>query len=171
MAMLTPVNLRYLGTGSDVKISGPANDVMLDRPNRRRHRGRDRGRKELMSVELNHTVVPARDKHAAARFLADILSVPVQPEFGPFVPVRLANGVTLDYMDRSGEIDSNHYAFLVGDAEFDAAFERITAAGVQYWADPGHQRPEEINTRSGGRGLYFNDPNGHNMEILTRALD
>jgi catechol 2,3-dioxygenase-like lactoylglutathione lyase family enzyme len=124
-----------------------------------------------MSVELNHTIVPASDKHTSARFLAEILGVGVQPEFGPFVPVRLANGVTLDYLNQSGEIGRNHYAFLVGDAEFDAAYERITAAGLAYWADPGHEQPGEINTRWDGRGVYFNDPNGHNMEILTRVPD
>jgi len=122
-----------------------------------------------MSIELNHTIVAAGDKHRSARFIADILGLEVLPEFGPFVPVKLANNVTLDYMELPGSITSNHYAFLVGDAEFDAAFERIKAADLTYWADPNHHRPGEINTRWGGRGVYFLDPNGHNMEILTQV--
>ena len=122
-----------------------------------------------MSIELNHTIVAARDKHASARFLAEILGVEVGAEFGPFVPVRLANNVTLDYMDKAGEIGHSHYAFLVDDAEFDAAFERIRAAGLTYWADPDHHEPGVINTRWGGRGVYFRDPVGHNMEILTQV--
>lgn len=122
-----------------------------------------------MSVELNHTIVPARDEAASAAFLADILGLTVAPVAPPFVPIELANGVTLDYMRGTDPIASLHYAFLLSDAEFDAAFGRIRAAGLLYWADPGHQQPGQINTRWGGRGLYFNDPDGHNMEILTRA--
>jgi catechol 2,3-dioxygenase-like lactoylglutathione lyase family enzyme len=122
-----------------------------------------------MSIELNHTIVPARDKKVSAEFLAGILGVPVAPETGPFLPIVLDNGVTLDYMDRSANVSRNHYAFLVGDEEFDAAFARIRAAGLTYWADPDHHRPGEVNTRWGGRGLYFLDPDGHNMEILTRV--
>jgi catechol 2,3-dioxygenase-like lactoylglutathione lyase family enzyme len=121
-----------------------------------------------MSIELNHTIVGATDRHASARFLADILGLPVGPDAGPFAPVRLANGVTLDYMDRA-QVAPQHYAFLVGDDEFDAAFGRIRDAGLPYFADPGFQQPGEINTRWGGRGVYFHDPDGHSMEILTRA--
>ena len=121
-----------------------------------------------MSTELNHTIVGATDRHASARFLADILGVPVGPDADSFAPVRLANGVTLDYMDRA-QVAPQHYAFLVGDDEFDAAFGRIRDAGLPYFADPGFQQPGEINTRWGGRGVYFRDPDGHSMEILTRA--
>jgi catechol 2,3-dioxygenase-like lactoylglutathione lyase family enzyme len=119
-----------------------------------------------MSVELNHTIVSAHDKLASADFLADILGVPVGDPVGPFVPVQLGNGVTLDYMD-SDAPGRNHYAFLVDDATFDAAYARLTERGIQIWADPGHEDPDVVNTRWGGRGLYFLDPAGHNMEIMT----
>ena len=121
-----------------------------------------------MSAELNHTIVWARDKQASAGFLASILGVAVGAPDGPFIPVRLANKVTLDYGE-ARDIRGQHYAFLVSEDEFDAAFARIRAAGVSYWADPRHGQPGEINHRSGGRGVYFEDPDGHNMELLTRA--
>lgn len=121
-----------------------------------------------MTAELNHTIVDARDKHASARFLAGILGVEVGAEFGPFVPVALGNSVTLDYLTQK-DIQPQHYAFLVSDNDFDAAFHRIREAGLSYWADPHHETPGELNHRWGGRGLYFNDPDGHNMEILTRT--
>lgn len=121
-----------------------------------------------MSVELNHTIVAARDKHASARFLARILGVEVGAETGPFVPVTLDNSITLDYATQA-QIQPQHYAFLIGDDDFDAAFGRIQEAGLAYWADPHHETPGEINHRWGGRGVYFDDPDGHNMEILTRT--
>lgn len=120
-----------------------------------------------MVVELNHTIVPARDKHASAKFLADVLGLPVGAEVGPFVQVALGNGVTLDFMDYA-EVSSQHYAFLVDDATFDAGHQKLLDQGVETWADPDHTVPGEINTRWGGRGVYFPDPDGHNMEILTR---
>lgn len=120
-----------------------------------------------MSVELNHTIVHARDKAASAGFLARIIGLPAGPQAGPFLPVALANRVTLDYMD-SADVRPQHYAFLVGDEEFDAAFARLRAAGIRYFADPGHERPGEINCWRPGRGVYFSDPDGHNMELLIR---
>lgn len=120
-----------------------------------------------MAVELNHTIVPARDKHASARFIAEVLGLPVGGEVGSFVQVELANGVTLDYMN-SADTTSHHFAFLVDDDTFDAAYQKLLDADIQTWADPDHHVPGEINTRWGGRGVYFPDPNGHNMEILTR---
>ena len=121
-----------------------------------------------MTVQLNHTIVAAHDKDASARFLADLLGLEVAPEFGPFTPVEIPNGVTLDYMATTGSIAPQHYAFLVSEDDFDAIFARIRAAGLTYWADPYHRRPGEINHNDGGRGTYFDDPNGHRMEILTR---
>lgn len=121
-----------------------------------------------MTIELNHTIVGATDKHASAQFLADILGLPVGADNGPFTPLQLANGVTLDYMHRT-RVEPQHYAFLVSDGEFDAAFTRIREAGLTYFADPGFQQPGEINTRWGGRGVYFHDPDGHSMELLTHA--
>jgi catechol 2,3-dioxygenase-like lactoylglutathione lyase family enzyme len=121
-----------------------------------------------MSIELNHTIVRATDSHASARFLADIVGLAVGADVGHFVPVQLANGATLDYMN-SARVAPQHYAFLISDDEFDAAFARIRDAGLPYFADPGFQQPGEINTRWGGRGIYFHDPDGHSMELLTRA--
>ncbi|MFF4748751.1 VOC family protein [Streptomyces sp. NPDC002514] len=121
-----------------------------------------------MTVNLNHTIVSARDKQASAKFLADILGLQVSPQFGPFAPVEIPNGVTLDYMETADAVTSQHYAFLVSEEDFDAIFARIKDAGLTFWADPAHSRPGEINTNDGGRGAYFEDPNGHNLEILTR---
>lgn len=121
-----------------------------------------------MTVELNHTIVPAFDKHESAKFLANLLGLPVGGEVGPFVPLALGNGVTLDFMNRN-DVTSQHYAFLVDDETFDAAYKKLRDDGVATWADPDHHEPGAINTRWGGRGVYFPDPNGHNMEILTRA--
>lgn len=121
-----------------------------------------------MAVELNHTIVAAHDKMASARFLADLLGLEVAPEYGPFVPVQMPNGVTLDYMDTAESISPQHYAFLVSEDDFDAIFARVGEAGLTYWADPHHHHPGEINHNDGGRGAYFDDPNGHNLEILTR---
>jgi len=120
-----------------------------------------------MTAELNHTIVPAHDKKVSAQWLADILGLPVGGEVGPFVQVELGNGVTLDFMN-SADVSSQHYAFLVDDDTFDAAYKKLLDQGVETWADPDHTVPGEINTRWGGRGVYFPDPNGHNMEILTR---
>ncbi len=119
-----------------------------------------------MGVELNHTIVPVNDKKEAATFLAEILGLDPPTSFGPFLCVETANGVSLDYDDR-WQVRSNHYAFLVTEEEFDAIFERVKARGLTYWADPGHQQANQIN--GNGRGFYFEDPSGHNMEVLTRA--
>lgn len=122
-----------------------------------------------MTIKLNHTIVAAHDQKASAAFLADLLGLRVAAPFGPFIPVATDNGVTLDYMETGeGKIAPQHYAFLVSEDEFTEIFGRIQAAGVEYYADPAHRRAGEINTNDGGRGTYFSDPNGHNMEILTR---
>ncbi|MFV2120061.1 VOC family protein [Streptomyces sp. Act-28] len=122
-----------------------------------------------MSVKLDHTIVAARDKRESAEFLAHVLGLEVGAETGPFLPVRTANGVTLDFATVPEEhITMQHYAFLISEAEFDAAFERIRRAGIPYWADPRQERPGEINRNDGGRGLYFLDPSRQAMEIITR---
>lgn len=113
-----------------------------------------------MAVHLDHIGVPARDKKASAEFLAGILGLEAGAEFGPFIPVKVANGVTLDYVD-SDDFRSHHCAFLVSDEEFDAILARIQEAGITHYADPGPRRVGEINHRYGGRGFYFDDPNGH----------
>jgi len=121
-----------------------------------------------MSVQLNHTIVACRDQRRYATFLTEILGLPPATRFGHFLVVQADNGVSLDFSETSEEIKAQHYAFLVGEEEFDASFGRIKERAVAYWADPGQTRREEINTRDGGRGLYFEDPDGHVLEILTR---
>ncbi|MFE6775945.1 VOC family protein [Streptomyces sp. NPDC057702] len=118
---------------------------------------------------LNHTVVHARDRRVSAEFLAMVLGLTVDAPFGPFLPVELGNGVTLDYYETRDEpIQGQHYAFLVPDDRFDAMVARLESAGVTYYADPSHTQPGQINQLFGGRGVYFDDPDGHNMEIMTR---
>jgi catechol 2,3-dioxygenase-like lactoylglutathione lyase family enzyme len=119
-----------------------------------------------MAVQLNHTIVPVEDKKVAATFIAEILGLDPPKPFGPFMCVETANGVSLDYDDRPGPAQ-HHYAFLVSEDEFDAIFARVTDRGLRYWSDPGHQHENVINDH--GRGFYFEDPSGHNMEVLTRA--
>jgi catechol 2,3-dioxygenase-like lactoylglutathione lyase family enzyme len=116
---------------------------------------------------LNHIIVPAKDKHASAKFMADILGVKVEAPWGHFVPVRTSNGVTLDFVD-SKDVRTQHYAFLVDDAEFDAGFEKIKNRGIPYYARPDKSGPGEINRYWGGRGVYFEDPDGHLLELITR---
>lgn len=121
-----------------------------------------------MAIEFNHTIVWAHDSVASAKFLADILGLAAPKKWGPFEVVTTDNGTNVDFMNADGEIKSQHYAFLVGEAEFDKIFGRIRQQGRSYWADPAKARPGEINQNDGGRGLYFEDPNGHFLEILTR---
>jgi extradiol dioxygenase family protein len=120
-----------------------------------------------MPVQLNHTIVAARDRHEAATFLADILGLAPPTTFGPFAVVELDNEVSLDFVD-DPEVWPRHYAFLVTEDEFDQIFGRIQARGLTYWADPFEKQPGEINTNDGGRGVYWSDPNGHKLEIITR---
>jgi catechol 2,3-dioxygenase-like lactoylglutathione lyase family enzyme len=120
-----------------------------------------------MPVHLNHTIVAARDKRESAGFLADILGLAPPTTFGPFAVVQLDNDVSLDFID-DPELHQRHYAFLVSEAEFDEIFGRIKDRGLQYWADPFEQQPGEINTNDGGRGVYWLDPSGHKLEIITR---
>jgi extradiol dioxygenase family protein len=122
-----------------------------------------------VSVELNHTIVHARDNRESAEFLAHILDLETGPEWGPFIPIDLSNGVTLDFAAIPAEsIVMQHYAFLVTEEEFDGIFQRIQDAGITYYADPHGKQPGEINRNDGGRGVYFMDPAGHGMEVITR---
>jgi catechol 2,3-dioxygenase-like lactoylglutathione lyase family enzyme len=123
-----------------------------------------------MSVTLNHTIVWCRDKKASARYLTGILGLPDARPWGPFMVVEIANGVSMDFhdfYDPDGEIQGQHYAFLVTEDEFDAIFGHIQA-GQEYWADPALRVKGEINHNDGGRGVYFADPDGHLLEIITR---
>ncbi len=123
-----------------------------------------------MSIELNHTIVAARDPQASAQFLAGLLGVVVDPPLAHFTPVTLANHVTLDYDHSPDPIQPCHYAFLASDAEFDAAFGRIREGGIAFFADPACRQADQIYRREGdgGRGVYFRDPDGHLLEILTQ---
>lgn len=121
-----------------------------------------------MTVQLNHTIVSVRDSKASAAFFAEILGLPAPTRFGPFEVVALDNGVSLDFLDTDDDFIVEHYAFLISEPEFDQIFARIRARSLRFWADPGRSRPGEINHGDGGRGLYFEDPNGHLLEILTR---
>lgn len=120
-----------------------------------------------MRIELNHTIVRARDKQASAAFLATILGRAVEPQWGPFLPLALDNGVVLEFLEVDDAPAAQHYAFLVSDDVFDAALARIQDGGTAYWADPFHRHPGRVNRDHGGRGVYFDDPDGHSMELLT----
>jgi len=126
-----------------------------------------------MAIRLNHTIVAAHDKEASATFLTQLLGLPAPLLLGPFAVVRVGD-TSLDYMnvedyrDTKSEITSQHYAFLVSESEFDEIFARIRERRLPYWADPGRHERDQINTWDDGRGLYFDDPNGHLLEIITR---
>jgi catechol 2,3-dioxygenase-like lactoylglutathione lyase family enzyme len=121
-----------------------------------------------MAIQLNHTIVWCRDKQRSAGFLSELLGLPPARPFGPFLVVEVDNGVSLDYHDRSGDIASQHYAFLIGEDDFDEVFGRIEERGLDHWADPGQSLPGQINHHDGGRGVYFEDPDGHLLEVITR---
>lgn len=121
-----------------------------------------------MAIRLNHTIVAAHDKESAAKFLTEILGLPAPARVGPFAVVRLSDDTSLDYIDSDGEITPEHYAFLVDESEFDEIFGRIRNRRLCYWADPGRHERDQINTWDGGRGVYFDDPNGHLLGIITR---
>jgi len=121
-----------------------------------------------MSVRFNHTIVWCRDKQRSATFLADVLGLPAPAPFGPFLVVNLDDGASLDFDQIEGDVASHHYAFLIDEDDFDSIFGRIVERGLPYWADPGRRRAGEINRHNAGRGIYFSDPDGHLLEILTR---
>lgn len=119
-------------------------------------------------AELNHTIVWCSDKQRSADFLTGLLGLPPARAFFHFLVVDLSNGVSLDYYQKEGAVSPQHYAFLVSDSEFDAAFARIEAAKLDYWADPARSQPGRVNSHFGGRGVYFADPDDHLMELITR---
>jgi catechol 2,3-dioxygenase-like lactoylglutathione lyase family enzyme len=122
-----------------------------------------------MAIDFNHTIVWARDSQASAAFLAEVLGLPAPRRWGPFAVVRVDNGVNIDFMNADGEIARQHYAFLVSDSDFDEIFGRIRERALPYWADPARSQQGEINHHDGGRGVYFEDPNGHLLEVITRS--
>jgi catechol 2,3-dioxygenase-like lactoylglutathione lyase family enzyme len=121
-----------------------------------------------VAVQLNHTIVWCRDQHRSATFLAEILGRPAPTRFLHFLVVPVDNDVSLDFYETTDEVAPQHYAFLVGDADFDAIFGRIQDRGLEHWADPARTQPGAINHHFGGRGVYFHDPDRHLLEIITR---
>ena len=124
-----------------------------------------------MAIKLNHTIVHSRDPRAAADFLAGLFGLPAPKPFYHFLCVQLGNEVTLDFLhfgEADGELQMQHYAFLVSEKEFDQIFGRIKERKLKYWADPGQKEEGKINRHDSGRGVYFQDPSGHLLEIITR---
>jgi catechol 2,3-dioxygenase-like lactoylglutathione lyase family enzyme len=121
-----------------------------------------------VAIKLNHTIVHAHDKRVSADFYAEILGLAPAKPFGPFLDIEVANEVTLAILETDEAIQVQHYAFLITDEEFDQIFGRIKARGLSYWADPGRTQPGEINHHFGGRGVYFPDPSGNLLEIITQ---
>lgn len=121
-----------------------------------------------MAIKLNHTIVNVRDKRASAAFFTELFGLPPAKPFAHFLSVQVGNEVTLDFCDADYDPEPQHYAFLVSDAEFDQIFGRIKARGVAHWADPAKRLKGEINRHFGGRGVYFEEPGGHFLEIITR---
>ena len=121
-----------------------------------------------MAVKLNHTIVHAKDKRASAEFYSQVFGFAAPRPFGPFLDVETANEVTLAVLETDEEIQAQHYAFLVGEAEFDQIFGRVQARGLDWWADPMLKDKGRINRHDGGRGVYFKDPAGNILEIITR---
>jgi catechol 2,3-dioxygenase-like lactoylglutathione lyase family enzyme len=120
-----------------------------------------------MPVTLNHTIVHARDPAASAAFYSDILGLSPPRRLAHFTVLPVGE-TSLDFIQAGGTIPSRHFAFLMSEAEFDAAFTRLRARAVPYWADPFHREPGAINHWDDGRGVYFEDPDGHSLEIITR---
>jgi extradiol dioxygenase family protein len=123
-----------------------------------------------MAITFNHTIVAARDCSESANFFTEMFGLPAAREFGPFLAVALNHGASLDYAHAQDgqDIHPQHYAFLVSEEEFDAIYGRIQSRALPHWADPRGTRPGEINRNDGGRGVYFQDPSGHYLEIITR---
>ena len=123
-----------------------------------------------MAISFNHTIVASRHREESAQFFTELFGLPAAEEFGPFLVVELDHGASLDYAQTGPDEDirPQHYAFLVSEDEFDAIYGRIRERGLAHWADPHGNRPAEINHNDGGRGVYFRDPGGHYLEIITR---
>ncbi|HEX4225943.1 MAG TPA: VOC family protein [Pseudonocardiaceae bacterium] len=121
-----------------------------------------------MPVTFNHTIIASKDRAESARFFRDLFELPEAPSWGPFRNVQLSDGVLLQFAEPPVEIQMQHYAFMVDDELFDRAYAHLCANGIQHWADPQMKRPNETNTEHGGRGVYFMDPSGHAIEIITR---
>jgi catechol 2,3-dioxygenase-like lactoylglutathione lyase family enzyme len=121
-----------------------------------------------MTITFNHTIIAAKDRNESARFFRALFELPEAPSWGLFTNVRLPDGVLLQFAEPPVEIQMQHYAFLVDDDLFDRAYRRLRTDGIEHWADPQLTRPNETNTEHGGRGVYFKDPAGHGLEMITR---
>ena len=122
-----------------------------------------------MTIVLDHTIVPARDKEASARFFARMFGLEYRGPWAHFAPVKVNETLTLDFDDGGEQFNVQHYAFLASDAEFDAVLERVKAEGIPYGSGPGALEDGQINHLFGGRGFYFRDPNGHVLEVITHT--
>lgn len=117
---------------------------------------------------LNHTIAASHDKEIAATFMSQILGLAPPTLLGPFAVVQVSEHTTVDFIDTDDEITPQHYAFLVSETEFDEIFERVRERNLPHWSDPGRNEPNQINGWDDGRGVYFDDPDGHLLEIITR---
>ena len=120
-----------------------------------------------MAVALNHTIVHANNREESATFFSEMMGLPAPVEFGPFLAIPLAHNASIDFIQNDGDIPYQHYAFLVTEREFDEIYGRIVERGLDHWADPHRSEPNTINTHDGGRGVYWCDPTGHFLEIIT----
>lgn len=125
-------------------------------------------RRTTISATFNHTIIASKDRTASAAFYRELIEASEAPSWGPFTNILLDGGVMLQFAEPPVEIQMQHYAFLVDDELFDRAYARLVAGGLTHWADPQMTRPNETNTEHGGRGVYFKDPAGHAIELLTR---
>ncbi|MFI1722667.1 VOC family protein [Streptomyces sp. NPDC020489] len=121
-----------------------------------------------MTVTFNHTIIASKDRDESARFFRELLELPEAPSWGPFVNIQLDDGVLLQFAEPPVEIQMQHYAFLVDDELFARAYQRLCDRDIEHWADPQMRRSGETNTEHGGRGVYFKDPSGHAIELITR---
>ncbi|MDC0535119.1 VOC family protein [Francisellaceae bacterium] len=121
-----------------------------------------------MSVQLNHTIVWCKDKHKSSEFFAEVLGLPKPTTFGPFQVIQLENDISLDFKHTEKEIAPQHYAFLITEKEFDEIYTRICDKNLKFWPDPSQEKLGQINHNDGGRGVYFEDLDGHLLEVITR---
>jgi catechol 2,3-dioxygenase-like lactoylglutathione lyase family enzyme len=121
-----------------------------------------------MAIHLDHTIAWCSDQTRSAKFLTEILGLPPARRFVHFLVVDLANGVSIDFFETSEQIAIQHFAFLVSESEFDEIYRRLIDKDIAIWADPARTKTGEINRNDGGRGVYFLDPDGHVLEIITR---
>jgi len=119
-------------------------------------------------IQLNHTIVWCHDKQKSAKFFTEVMGLTSPTAFGPMLVCELDNNVSLDFYNNDRDISPQHYAFLISETKFDQIFDRVCARGIKYWAGPGKDQPGQINRNDGGRGMYFEDLDGHLLEIITR---